>query len=228
MKYLPGDGTYSLAVVGESHYQQALIDIAGPQIKEGRTVKCQAILNREDDNPYDSNAVSVEIGGDTVGYIPRALAPAVRLELSDSPKLENRTFVDAVIRGGRPGQHYGVWLDLPIGKDDQEELVEIVITDLTYMPGIGVVLDAFPAKVPKSEAPAQPAPQVRVMPKVKQVDRKPMQIGATLGILAAFPLHYVLGWEWVFAFLMAVLWCLPLGVAIGSAFSRKWSPHDPN
>lgn len=223
MQHLPGDGTYSLAVVGESHYQRALIDIAGPQIEGGRTVKCQAILNREDGNPYDSNAVRVEIGGDTVGYIPRSLAPAVRLKLSDSPRFENRTFVDAIIRGGRPGQHYGVWLDLPMGNDDRE-YVEVMVPDLTYMPGIGVVLDAFPAKVPKSEAPAQPAPAPtpHCLPsRTKTPSQAPTQIGAVVGTAVAIALHFSLGWEWPFTVMMAILWFMPLGAAIGHAWSRE-------
>jgi len=222
MRYLSGDGTFSLAIVGESHYQQALMDIAGTQTEGGRTVKCRAILNREDDNPHDPNAVRVEIGGDTVGYIPRALAPVVRLQLSDSPRFEDRTFVDAVIRGGRPGHNYGVWLDLPVDADDQEELVEIVIADLTYMPGIGVVLDAFPAKVPKSQAPPPPVPTpYRLPPQTKTSSQAPTQIGAAVGIAVAIILHFSLGWEWPFTAMMAILWCMPIGAAIGYAWSRE-------
>lgn len=85
--------------------------------------------------------------------------------------------------------------------------------ELVYMPGIGLVID-YPVM-------PEPKPIARSMPKVKTVDRRPIQIGAGLGMLAVFPLHYMLGWEWVYAFLMCVLWCMPIGAAIGSAFSRK-------
>lgn len=161
MIYLEGDGSYSLGVVGESHYQSALIDIAGRHTPDGHTVHCQAILYPEDDNPFDANAVRVEIGGDAVGYIARDDAPHVRLFLP----VADRAFVDAVIRGGRTGQHYGVWLDFPTFEeedDDGEEMVKVMEPDLVYMPGIGLVTDYFPRWAPKSEAPPPPpAPPVR-------------------------------------------------------------------
>lgn len=116
MIYLSGDGRYSLAVVGESHYQDALIAIAGPYSEGGRSMRCYAVLDPEDDNPYDSNAVRVEIGGDTVGYIARDDAPFVRMILIGR---YDRCYVDAVIRGGRPGTYYGVWLDLPLGSGSE-------------------------------------------------------------------------------------------------------------
>lgn len=108
--------------------------------------------------------------------------------------------------------------------DDQEELVEIYILDLTYMPGIGVVLDAFPAKVPKSEAPVQPAPAPtphRLPPRTKTPSQAPTQIGAVVGIAVAIALHFSLGWEWPFTAMMAILWFMPLGAAIGHAWSRE-------
>lgn len=114
MIYLSGNGEYSLAVVGESHYQSALIDIAGPYSSEGNRVRCYAVLTLENNNPHDKNAIRVEIGGDTVGYITRKDAPLLREQLGFRHSGETRFFVDAVVRGGRTGQHYGVWLDLPV------------------------------------------------------------------------------------------------------------------
>lgn len=115
MIYLSGDGHYSLAVVGESHYQHVLLDIAGPYTETGRSVRCFAVLCPEDDNRHDPHAVRVEIGGDTVGYISRQQNQQVRFRLeAQRQNATDRFYVDAVIRGGRIGQHYGVWLDLPL------------------------------------------------------------------------------------------------------------------
>lgn len=133
MIYLSGDGYYSLAVVGESHYQSALIDIAGAYTSAGRSVRCYAVLCLEDDNPHDHNAVRVEIGGDTVGYISRQQTLVIRGILREySPRKDERFFVDAVIRGGRVGQHYGVWLDLPL--DKEEDIAETVYPLNYYEP----------------------------------------------------------------------------------------------
>lgn len=162
MIYLSGDRRYSLAVVGESHYQDALIAIAGPYSEEGRSMRCYAVLDPEEDNPHDPNAVRVEIGGDTVGYIARDDAPFVRMLLIGR---SDRCYVDAMVRGGRTGQQFGVWLDLPLdvsGSDDGEELVQVMEPDLVYMPGIGLVTDYFPRYVPKSQAPViEPTAQAR-------------------------------------------------------------------
>lgn len=97
--------------------------------------------------------------------------------------------------------------------DHQQNLPEESQPELVYMPGIGLVID-YPVQ-------SKPKPVVKSVPKVKVVDRRPMQIGAGLGLLAILPLHYMMGWEWVHAFLMAVLWLMPLGAIIGSAFSRE-------
>jgi hypothetical protein len=57
-----------LGVVGESQYQPALLGVA----KRGRF--CEAALIPEPDNPFDVNAVVVQINGATVGYLPRSHA----------------------------------------------------------------------------------------------------------------------------------------------------------
>lgn len=163
MLYLNGDGYYSLPIVGESHYQSALIDIAGPHTETGRSVRCFAVLCREDDNPFDPEAIRVEIGGDTVGYISREQTSAVRMIFAlHSREPDSRFFVDAVIRGGRIGQHYGVWLDLVFDTNESSE----TITPLNYYePDIrgqlGLLSDLPAAQpIPQSELhwPDDPAP----------------------------------------------------------------------
>ena len=57
-----------LGVVGESQYQEALLDI----LRTGRI--CEAALIPEPENPFDVNAVVVKINGKVVGYVPRSHA----------------------------------------------------------------------------------------------------------------------------------------------------------
>lgn len=108
-----GDGTYRFEIVGESHYQDALSEIAGGRKKTTAEVYRDAWLIPEPDNPYDLNAVAVDIDGKTVGYLPRLEAAKF--------KEENVLFFDAVkvpavIVGGWKRSatnegHFGVKLD---------------------------------------------------------------------------------------------------------------------
>src|SRR5947207_8334420 len=68
---LEGSGAFTLAIVGESHYQQALEQICGPRSDEGEDRRVEAGLVLEDGNPYDALAVRVDIQGLTVGYLSR-------------------------------------------------------------------------------------------------------------------------------------------------------------
>lgn len=105
----PGD--YGLEIVGESHYQAALERVAGPRSDDGVNHKCAATLFLEPDNPHDRNAVRVEIGRATVGYLARRDAPGLRFALAQHGLADGaRVAVDAVILGGRTGENYGVWL----------------------------------------------------------------------------------------------------------------------
>jgi len=66
---LPGPGTYSLDVVGESNYQDALDEIVGERTDESAEFYTKAELYLESNNKYDKNAVRVDIDGLTVGYL---------------------------------------------------------------------------------------------------------------------------------------------------------------
>src|SRR5258705_10805396 len=61
-------------VAGESHYQEALVAIAGPVREGGYCLPVEAVLRREPSNPYDGNAIRVEVAQLKVGYIARAIA----------------------------------------------------------------------------------------------------------------------------------------------------------
>ncbi len=107
-------GDEDLEVVGESRYQEHLRFICGdPDHKARQTVT--AILVPEPDNAYDPNAVSVQIAGSIVGYLPRDVAaeylPGLRRLMAT-----NNGYIaleGVVVGGGMVGNRaasLGVWL----------------------------------------------------------------------------------------------------------------------
>jgi len=124
---LQGSGAFALAIVGESHYQEALEAICGPRSDEGEDRRVEARLVLEDDNPYDSMAVRVDIQGLTVGYLSREHARQYRTRLGNAGHAGADAYCKARIRGGwdrgeRGHGYYGVYLDLPVddlGEDGQ-------------------------------------------------------------------------------------------------------------
>lgn len=117
---LLGDETFPLAVVGESKYQRDLEAICGGRTEEGVNHLVSARLVLEDSNPYDRDAVRVDISGRPVGYLNRQDAKAYRRYLRktrDGGKVVG--VCNAQIRGGwKRGEddqgNFGVWLDLPL------------------------------------------------------------------------------------------------------------------
>lgn len=69
---------YGTHVVGESHYQPALRAIASGQQNDYEAIQVRAVLIPDDDNPYDKNAVRVEISGMQVGHLSREDAKRYR------------------------------------------------------------------------------------------------------------------------------------------------------
>ena len=108
---------FAVNVVGESHYQPALERICGGRSDEGADEQATATLILEDDNPYDrGNAVRVDIGGATVGYLTRDDAKRYRQLLKANAAQRS---CPAVIRGGwdrgdDDRGDFGVRLDLDL------------------------------------------------------------------------------------------------------------------
>jgi len=99
----PWTGYGYLAVVGESQYQDALARI-GEKIQT-----CSATLLPEPSNPFDGNAVVVQIDGMTVGYLCRADARRYQRRLL---ALTVPMQVPAKLIGGTADKpSYGVLLD---------------------------------------------------------------------------------------------------------------------
>lgn len=116
---LPGPGTYSVDIVGESKYQNALAEICGGKTPDGVENFVKASIVLENTNKYDSNAVRIDIEDRTVGYLSRENACQYRQKLKEAghPGL-TEAICDAVIRGGwdrgrGDTGHFGVKIDLP-------------------------------------------------------------------------------------------------------------------
>lgn len=81
-------------------------------------IKTDAQLIYEDENPYDSKAIRVDILGETVGYLSRENAREYRKELNDAGFYGRKAVCKAKIvvdwdRGGGDKSNFGVYLDLP-------------------------------------------------------------------------------------------------------------------
>jgi hypothetical protein len=74
MPLLHGPGTFSINIVGESHYQDALNELCGGKTRDGHDIIVKAELIHEDDNPFDDKAIRIDINGMTVGYFSKKIA----------------------------------------------------------------------------------------------------------------------------------------------------------
>jgi hypothetical protein len=109
-------GQDDLEVVGESAYQDVLWRLCSGIVGERVRFGIVAVLVPEPGNPYDSNAIAVQIDGGIVGYVPRATAqeylPGLKRLMSAHG---GYIALHGVIVGGGyyddgPGR-LGVWLD---------------------------------------------------------------------------------------------------------------------
>ncbi len=113
-----GPGTYSIDVVGESHYQEALESVCGGRTEDSQRLKVEAFLVPEDENPHDPKAVCVYIQEQTVGHLERETARSFREQMAKIGASRRAVKCDAIIvggwdRGGGDRGYFGVKLDLP-------------------------------------------------------------------------------------------------------------------
>lgn len=116
-----GDGQFRCEVAGESKYQRTLERLAGGRDDESAWVTCTANLVLEPTNPYDGNAVRVDVDGRTVGYLPRGTAVRYHEYLAAAGLGKPTLSVAAVIVGGWDRDDgdrgsFGIKLDLPLAK----------------------------------------------------------------------------------------------------------------
>lgn len=117
---MPGPGTFSIDIVGESHYQSWLESICGGHTYDSQEKFVEAVLVHEDNNPYDEKAIRIDISGKTVGYLSRKMARQYRKRLEEAGYDGITATCSAKIvggwdRGGGDKGHFGVKLDLPTG-----------------------------------------------------------------------------------------------------------------
>lgn len=115
-RVITGLKSFPLDVVGESHYQDALRQIAGGYRRDSQTLAVTAAIALDPDNQFDPHAVRVEIDGQTVGFIPAKQAHRVGGFMRDQGV--DSAGVEAQVRGGwRTNQydqgHFGVRLKMP-------------------------------------------------------------------------------------------------------------------
>lgn len=116
--FLRGDGSYSVAVVGESHYQDALEAVCGGRTEDGADLEIEATLALEDKNRFDPNAVRVDINGAQVGYLDRYAAKSFRDMCGDGTLPAVAAFrcrahiTGGWDRGDGDRGHFGVRLDV--------------------------------------------------------------------------------------------------------------------
>ena len=126
LSVLPLRGDGYCAVVGESHYQEALDGTAGLcSLDENGERVFEAFLVREPNNPYDSNAIAVYSSHGQLGYLSRENAEAY---LDVLEVLTERGYgggaCDAILRGGtRDKPSYGVVLRLADPDSSYADLV---------------------------------------------------------------------------------------------------------
>lgn len=94
-------GDRLVEVVGESHHQDALLTISGGQRHYGGVeLEAVAELVPDPDNPFDPDAVEVDIDGMVVGHLARDDARLLRPLVDDSLTRHGRATCRATIRGG--------------------------------------------------------------------------------------------------------------------------------
>lgn len=113
-----GTARFEVEIIGEERCQAALEAICGRRVPQGVNRVETAWLISEDKNAHQKNAVSVEIRGKRVGYLPPDAAIRFRQQLIARGKPKADGQCQALIKGGwvssdgRKGS-YEVWLDLP-------------------------------------------------------------------------------------------------------------------
>lgn len=103
---------FNQEVVGESHYMKTLKSAVPSKFRNKERVRLYTIflLEQEDNNQHDSNAVAVKLNNETIGHLPRTDAKKYR-EWVKSNGASKFASCRGVIVGN--DDFFGVWLDLP-------------------------------------------------------------------------------------------------------------------
>ena len=110
------EGDERVEAVGESHYQPALLRCCGARRGDEVRFGCRARLVPEPSNPYDRNAVAVQVDGEHVAYLAREDAARWQPLLLKLATAGQVAACEAVIaaRGARGDtDNLGIFLHLP-------------------------------------------------------------------------------------------------------------------
>ncbi len=109
-------GSFPTEVVGESHYQRAIMAQCGSHTRDGVEHECIATVRPDPSNSFDPDAVEVLIGGQRVGFLSREEAPRMKVALA-AVGLGFATCGARIKGGWRTNQydegHFGVRLAIP-------------------------------------------------------------------------------------------------------------------
>jgi tetratricopeptide (TPR) repeat protein len=99
-------------VVGESHHGDSFVALAGSPRQSGYLVPVAVEFVREPDNPYDDNAIRVQVDGRPVGHVQRAVAAVLSISL-DTAACKSFTLAGLIRGGSMSAPNFGVqvWLD---------------------------------------------------------------------------------------------------------------------
>jgi hypothetical protein len=128
---LNGGGTFSSYAVGHSHHQDALKRIFSERTSESQEKLVEAVLVLDDGNPYDNQAVRVDIQGQTVGYLKHENARQFRKKMMEKgPSGIKTTCAAKIVYWEREFDNYLVILDLPL--DYQSQASDPAPSKVTY------------------------------------------------------------------------------------------------
>lgn len=109
-----GNRDFAVKAVGESFYDSNLRELCGPAEDHMRQFAKTAILTLENDNPYDGNAVRVDVDGLTVGHLSRNDAKRFRATYAGRGASQFPCAALLISLRGNAASDYGVRLDLYI------------------------------------------------------------------------------------------------------------------
>jgi len=93
-------GEVQVDVVAESDYQEALEQLVGGRSKSGAMKAVIALLSREPEHPHEKNAIRVDVGSETVGYIEKWNAKEIQPLMQKLEKAGRPAWVRAWVVGG--------------------------------------------------------------------------------------------------------------------------------
>lgn len=115
-RWLTCNGIFATHVMGEQYHRENLEQLCGPSTGED-DLRIVAQLIPEKDNPFDANAVRVDIEGLTVGHLSREDALVFRKRLRRVIEAGRPIMCEARVRRNDRGNrsYYEVYLEADLG-----------------------------------------------------------------------------------------------------------------